>query len=59
MVPSTRPWALVGQSASYLIKLAPLLWWNIPSSQQSKLAAESKGTPTVAGKAIVLPCDPE
>ncbi|KAJ9077103.1 hypothetical protein DSO57_1019838 [Entomophthora muscae] len=41
MVPITEPWALVGQSASYLINLAPLLWWALPSSQQSKLAAEA------------------
>ncbi|KAJ9089741.1 hypothetical protein DSO57_1009745 [Entomophthora muscae] len=46
MVPSIRPWALIGQSSSYLIKLAPLLWWAIPSSQQSKLAAKANGTPT-------------
>ncbi|KAJ9059201.1 hypothetical protein DSO57_1005123 [Entomophthora muscae] len=37
---------LVGQSASYLIKLAPLPWWALPSSQQSKLAAKANGTPT-------------
>ncbi|KAJ9061125.1 hypothetical protein DSO57_1023565 [Entomophthora muscae] len=41
MVPATGPWALVGQSASYLIKLAPLLWWALPSSQLSKLASEA------------------
>ncbi|KAJ9062067.1 hypothetical protein DSO57_1014690 [Entomophthora muscae] len=41
MVPAAGPWALVGQSASYLIKLAPLLWWALPSSQQSKLAAKA------------------
>ncbi|KAJ9057090.1 hypothetical protein DSO57_1025917 [Entomophthora muscae] len=41
MVPTAGPWALVGQLASYLIKLAPLLWWALPSSQSSKLAAEA------------------
>ncbi|KAJ9079877.1 hypothetical protein DSO57_1030940 [Entomophthora muscae] len=41
IVPATEPWALVGQSASYLIKLSPLLWWALPSSQQSKLAAKA------------------
>ncbi|KAJ9066786.1 hypothetical protein DSO57_1006077 [Entomophthora muscae] len=49
MVPSTRPWALVGQSASYLIKLASLLWWAHPSSQQSKLAAKANRTPLGCG----------
>ncbi|KAJ9058473.1 hypothetical protein DSO57_1011850 [Entomophthora muscae] len=58
MVPAAVPWALVGQSASYLIKLAPLLWWALPSSQQSKLAAEanrpSPGTryPETASKVL-------
>ncbi|KAJ9083880.1 hypothetical protein DSO57_1030043 [Entomophthora muscae] len=41
MVLAAGPWALVSQSASYLIKLAPLLWRALPSSQQSKLAAEA------------------
>ncbi|KAJ9090396.1 hypothetical protein DSO57_1002709 [Entomophthora muscae] len=41
MVPASGPWALVGCSASYLIKLAPLLWWALPSSQPCKLAAEA------------------
>ncbi|KAJ9058743.1 hypothetical protein DSO57_1009082 [Entomophthora muscae] len=41
IVPAAGPWALVGQSASYLIKLAPLLWWALPSFQQSKLEAEA------------------
>ncbi|KAJ9050842.1 hypothetical protein DSO57_1010393 [Entomophthora muscae] len=41
MVPSTRPWALVDQLASYLIKLAPLLWWALSSSKQSKLATKT------------------
>ncbi|KAJ9086194.1 hypothetical protein DSO57_1006705 [Entomophthora muscae] len=41
MIPAAGPWALVGQSSSYLIKLAPLLWWALPSSQPSKLADEA------------------
>ncbi|KAJ9073969.1 hypothetical protein DSO57_1010949 [Entomophthora muscae] len=44
MVPSTRSWALVGRSASYLIKLASLVWWALPSSQQSKLTAKANRT---------------
>ncbi|KAJ9083332.1 hypothetical protein DSO57_1035740 [Entomophthora muscae] len=44
-VPFTGPWSLVGRSASYLVKLAPLLWWVFPSSQKSKLVAETNGTP--------------
>ncbi|KAJ9090125.1 hypothetical protein DSO57_1005862 [Entomophthora muscae] len=36
MLPSTRPWALI----------APLIWWALPSSQQSKFAAEANRIPT-------------
>ncbi|KAJ9078842.1 hypothetical protein DSO57_1002471 [Entomophthora muscae] len=32
MVPNSRPWSLLGQSISYIIKLAPILWWALPSS---------------------------
>ncbi|KAJ9064864.1 hypothetical protein DSO57_1025802 [Entomophthora muscae] len=27
MVPNSRPWSLLGQYVSYIIKLAPILWW--------------------------------
>ncbi|KAJ9058040.1 hypothetical protein DSO57_1016562 [Entomophthora muscae] len=27
IVPAVGPWSLVGKSMSYLIKLAPILWW--------------------------------
>ncbi|KAJ9070572.1 hypothetical protein DSO57_1006622 [Entomophthora muscae] len=30
MVPNSRPWSLLGQSVSYIIKLAPILWWALP-----------------------------
>ncbi|KAJ9067081.1 hypothetical protein DSO57_1002995 [Entomophthora muscae] len=32
MVPNSRPWSFLGQSASYIIKLAPILWWTLPAS---------------------------
>ncbi|KAJ9089643.1 hypothetical protein DSO57_1010594 [Entomophthora muscae] len=32
MVPSSGPWSLLGQSISYIIKLAPILWWALPAS---------------------------
>ncbi|KAJ9071614.1 hypothetical protein DSO57_1035234 [Entomophthora muscae] len=31
MVPNSGPWSLLGQSVSYIIKLAPILWWALPS----------------------------
>ncbi|KAJ9075139.1 hypothetical protein DSO57_1039010 [Entomophthora muscae] len=32
MVPNSGPWSLFGQSVSYIIKLAPILWWALPAS---------------------------
>ncbi|KAJ9063959.1 hypothetical protein DSO57_1035465 [Entomophthora muscae] len=32
MVPNSGPWSLLGQSVSYIIKLAPILWWALPAS---------------------------
>ncbi|KAJ9049567.1 hypothetical protein DSO57_1023141 [Entomophthora muscae] len=32
MVPNSRPWSLLGQSVSYIIKLTPILWWALPAS---------------------------
>ncbi|KAJ9088494.1 hypothetical protein DSO57_1022605 [Entomophthora muscae] len=31
MVPNSGPWSLLGQSVSYIIKLAPILWLALPS----------------------------
>ncbi|KAJ9065790.1 hypothetical protein DSO57_1016000 [Entomophthora muscae] len=31
MVPNSGPWFLLGQSVSYIIKLAPILWWALPT----------------------------
>ncbi|KAJ9082368.1 hypothetical protein DSO57_1005232 [Entomophthora muscae] len=31
MVPNSGPWSLLGQSVSYVIKLAPILWWALPA----------------------------
>ncbi|KAJ9076272.1 hypothetical protein DSO57_1027847 [Entomophthora muscae] len=31
MVPNSGTWSLLGQSVSYIIKLAPILWWALPS----------------------------
>ncbi|KAJ9063533.1 hypothetical protein DSO57_1000111 [Entomophthora muscae] len=30
-VPNSGPWSLLGQSVSYIIKLAPILWWALPA----------------------------
>ncbi|KAJ9073897.1 hypothetical protein DSO57_1011789 [Entomophthora muscae] len=31
MVPNPRPWSLLGQSLSYIINLAPILWQALPT----------------------------
>ncbi|KAJ9058131.1 hypothetical protein DSO57_1015552 [Entomophthora muscae] len=31
MVPNSGPWSLLRQSLSYVIKLAPILWWALPT----------------------------
>ncbi|KAJ9056188.1 hypothetical protein DSO57_1035752 [Entomophthora muscae] len=31
VVPNSGPWSLLGQSVSYIIKLAPILWWALPA----------------------------
>ncbi|KAJ9053885.1 hypothetical protein DSO57_1020055 [Entomophthora muscae] len=31
MIPNSGPWSLLRQSASYIIKLAPILWWALPA----------------------------
>ncbi|KAJ9064902.1 hypothetical protein DSO57_1025429 [Entomophthora muscae] len=31
MVPNSGPWSLLRRSVSYIIKLAPILWWALPA----------------------------
>ncbi|KAJ9055525.1 hypothetical protein DSO57_1003223 [Entomophthora muscae] len=31
MIPTSGPWSLLGKSMSYIIKLAPIIWWALPS----------------------------
>ncbi|KAJ9086789.1 hypothetical protein DSO57_1000414 [Entomophthora muscae] len=39
MVPNSGPWSLLGQSVSYIIKVAPILWWaNLKSPNASTYA---------------------
>ncbi|KAJ9048848.1 hypothetical protein DSO57_1030679 [Entomophthora muscae] len=32
VVPNSGPWSLLGRSLSYIIILAPILWWALPAS---------------------------
>ncbi|KAJ9059842.1 hypothetical protein DSO57_1037340 [Entomophthora muscae] len=33
IVPSSGPWSILRKSLSYIVKLAPILWWALPSGQ--------------------------
>ncbi|KAJ9061340.1 hypothetical protein DSO57_1021527 [Entomophthora muscae] len=46
IVPAASPWSWVGKSASYLLKLAPLLWWALPAKTRPKLSLETAGQPS-------------
>ncbi|KAJ9078302.1 hypothetical protein DSO57_1007856 [Entomophthora muscae] len=36
-------WSWVGKSASYLLKLAPLLWWASPAKNPARVTPENNG----------------
>ncbi|KAJ9087942.1 hypothetical protein DSO57_1028055 [Entomophthora muscae] len=36
IVPAAGPWSWVGKSMSYLIKLAPILWWALPTQSATR-----------------------
>ncbi|KAJ9053549.1 hypothetical protein DSO57_1023156 [Entomophthora muscae] len=43
------PWSWVGKSASYLLKLAPLLWWALPAKNWPELSLKMTGRPPKTG----------
>ncbi|KAJ9080926.1 hypothetical protein DSO57_1019736 [Entomophthora muscae] len=46
MVPSSRPWALLGKLLSYIVKLIPILWWALPAGPAGCPPASSQKPPT-------------
>ncbi|KAJ9081813.1 hypothetical protein DSO57_1010922 [Entomophthora muscae] len=42
---TTGPWSWVGKSVSYLFKLAPLLWWALPSKNLAQVTPENNRPP--------------
>ncbi|KAJ9085963.1 hypothetical protein DSO57_1009013 [Entomophthora muscae] len=46
MVPSNSPWAILDKSLSYIVNLAPILWWALPSGPVGCLPASSQKPPT-------------
>ncbi|KAJ9052077.1 hypothetical protein DSO57_1037784 [Entomophthora muscae] len=41
IIPAAGPWSWVGKSASYLLKLAPLLWWALPAKNPARVTHEN------------------
>ncbi|KAJ9084174.1 hypothetical protein DSO57_1027212 [Entomophthora muscae] len=46
MVPASGPWALLGKLLSYIVKLAPILWWALPTGPAGHLPTSSQEPPT-------------
>ncbi|KAJ9080954.1 hypothetical protein DSO57_1019487 [Entomophthora muscae] len=43
IVPAAGPWSWLGKSASYLLKLAPLLWWALPAKNPAQVTSKTGG----------------
>ncbi|KAJ9090253.1 hypothetical protein DSO57_1004501 [Entomophthora muscae] len=60
MVPASGPWALLGKSLFYIVKLAPILWWALPAAPAGCLPASSQEPPPPqAGSLTIEDSDPE
>ncbi|KAJ9049188.1 hypothetical protein DSO57_1027223 [Entomophthora muscae] len=46
MVSSNGPWAVLGKYLSYIVKLAPILWWALPSGPAGRPPTSSQEPPT-------------
>ncbi|KAJ9076098.1 hypothetical protein DSO57_1029452 [Entomophthora muscae] len=47
IVPTSGPWAVLGKSLSYIVKLAPFLWWALPDGPAGCPPASSQEPPQV------------
>ncbi|KAJ9073371.1 hypothetical protein DSO57_1017251 [Entomophthora muscae] len=45
IVPASGPWALLGKFLSYIVKLAPILWWALPAGPAGCPPASSQEPP--------------
>ncbi|KAJ9051799.1 hypothetical protein DSO57_1001047 [Entomophthora muscae] len=45
MVPTSGPWAILGKLLSYIIKLAPILWWALPAGPAGRLPVSPQEPP--------------
>ncbi|KAJ9064914.1 hypothetical protein DSO57_1025440 [Entomophthora muscae] len=46
MVPTSGPWAILGKLLSYIVKLAPILWWALPSGPAGRQPTSSQEPPS-------------
>ncbi|KAJ9085065.1 hypothetical protein DSO57_1017424 [Entomophthora muscae] len=46
MVPASGPWALLGKFLSYIVKLAPILWWALSAGPTGRPPVSSQEPPT-------------
>ncbi|KAJ9081218.1 hypothetical protein DSO57_1017062 [Entomophthora muscae] len=46
IIPAASLWSWVRKSASYLLKLAPLLWWALPAKNPAQVTPENNGSST-------------
>ncbi|KAJ9053923.1 hypothetical protein DSO57_1019560 [Entomophthora muscae] len=46
MVPMSGPWAVLGKLLSYIVKLAPILWWALPAGPAGRLPAGPQEPPS-------------
>ncbi|KAJ9085881.1 hypothetical protein DSO57_1009721 [Entomophthora muscae] len=46
MMPTSGPWAILGKLLSYIVKLAPILWWALPAGPAGCLPASPQEPPT-------------
>ncbi|KAJ9071068.1 hypothetical protein DSO57_1000744 [Entomophthora muscae] len=44
IVPAAGPWSWAGKSASYLLKLASLLWWALPAKPLAQVTPGNSGS---------------
>ncbi|KAJ9051770.1 hypothetical protein DSO57_1001528 [Entomophthora muscae] len=54
MVPASGPWALLGKLLSYIVKLAPILWWALPAGPAGRPLVSSQEPPQ-AGSLTACP----
>ncbi|KAJ9051743.1 hypothetical protein DSO57_1002006 [Entomophthora muscae] len=49
MVPTSGPWAILGKLLSYIVKLAPILWWALPAGPVGRLPTSPQEPPPQVG----------